>query len=241
MDFAWVPFGLGAAGLLGLVIAYFTYKKKSKVKPSNKKFAVAAMIACVLMAPQINNYIGTLGENALPGNVNGCIMDIGMVLSAPSGGSLIELDQDHQRVLLTTSDLNSANETNITFTMTVNRRDSCSFNEENFNANINYDFEAYSFRSVDDFTDTATYRTVEYDNAIEKYNTFTVDGISYKAQPAADTTDPSAADTADVVIEVEDYTTLLKALDHVGDTLKVAEVKIPETGQTVIVEFIQVA
>lgn len=157
---------------------------------------------------------GSVNMPSLPqSTTSSCQMGID-VSEAEEAGSWIGEDTDSPKIVLKSTDLNSANITSLDVNLTITRTDSCiSLDGTDLEARgIQYKFKpSYKdgFKSKTDSSDSTTYYAFEYSQTEDAHDV-TVDGISYAEKKTVTDITGSSEDTAVMVFDVEDYTTLDK-------------------------------
>lgn len=213
-----VMFVLGALGVFGLYKALLTAKGSLGVG------LVLVIVAFLGVASIVADNANTGGIDKDPNTLLSLAGPYQTILdvSTPSAGSLNADNKAQQLITFTDSDLNSANDTTVTFTMTTTRIDGLTDDTTNVPSLI-YRWNAYDYSNKDTPSETTKYYTVNY-SATNLYN-FSVNGATYKTRQSSDAIAKSSAATAAVSVVIEHTTNLDKGIvNNYVDILKLGEI-----------------
>lgn len=255
-----LPFGVGgiSAGLGVLVLGYALFYHKPKYsrnrrmrrkrfrdaqKIKNIMLIVSAFLIFVGANAEIDNWFtggGFDSDPTTPFAINYDLLATQTTFSSVTSGS-DEIEHNvgkYYEYVITSSDLNSANETTWTATGTTVRTDSLvAWDGTDANLVVKYDCKAFSFKDKVDTSDATTYYTVDFDSS-EKYNV-TVDSVAYKSLPASDTVSHATDGSWVIAAQVEDYTTLDKCVKNNFEKCKVLECSVLETGDRIVLNYMK--
>lgn len=133
------------------------------------------------------------------------------------------------KVLVTKSQLNSANNTALTFTLTASALDAFRADDGSIATHVvTYDFDVNTFKNQDDTTDVNDYRPIQFVDNNNRYNV-TIDGTAYaEVNQVSESFKLGTNGVAVYSVNVEDYTTLDKAVanDYEEFTIAVSPVLV---------------
>lgn len=170
-------------------------------------------------------FSGTGGTNSLAGEQ--CQIELQQTYTSFSGNlEVVDKGDGNYELPIDSSDLNSANATNISIVLNNARVDDCQASGNTMPKRIFYDVKVYdTYENVNDDTDTVTYHRLERD--VQDGYKVTIDGTAYAVKnPVNDMTDGSSNGQATIIFEVPNYTDLDKFTTSAKGSLKLATVTV---------------
>jgi len=124
-----------------------------------------------------------------------------------------KLSENNYELILTSADLNSANNTALAFTIDTTRTDECRAADGSLLQTVlNYDVSANTFKNVVDLSDATMYYTVQYADTDNQYNV-TADGVAFATvNEASDVVTHSSAGAGVITTTFEDFTSYDKGV-----------------------------
>jgi flagellin-like protein len=171
---------------------------------------IAMILVAAIAAGVLINMATT---NANPFEQTSSSSDVKYIMSVPdyTSGILVD-DTDKSNIILTVSsaDLAASDFTELAYNVSFRRNDNCFNPATNTGCTdiLTYGFLGYQIANEQDSSDNDIYYTVQYVNSQDKWNV-SIDSVAFAAVNGV-TESVSSASTveAEVVVNVEDYTTL---------------------------------